>query len=189
MAVVFDLEFTAWQGSLERRWLGPGEFKEVVQIGAVKVDAHTLAQNEAFEVLVRPRINPVLSPFLEQLTGITNAAIAERGVDFEEAYRRFIAFADGAVTCAFGRDDLVFAENIRLYGLGGSPPVPPYINIVPWLRDNGIDMRGLHACDVGPACGAPFKGRKHDALDDARSVADGIAALVARGAHNVFNRP
>ena len=32
---VFDLEYTAWECSMARRWLAPGEFKEVVQIGAV----------------------------------------------------------------------------------------------------------------------------------------------------------
>ena len=36
--IVFDLEFTAWEGSLARHWLAPGEFKEVVQIGAVRLD-------------------------------------------------------------------------------------------------------------------------------------------------------
>jgi hypothetical protein len=30
-AIIFDLEFTAWAGSLESRWPKPGEFKEVVQ--------------------------------------------------------------------------------------------------------------------------------------------------------------
>lgn len=27
--VVFDTEFTAWQGSVERAWQGPGEFREL----------------------------------------------------------------------------------------------------------------------------------------------------------------
>ena len=42
--VVFDTEFTAWQGSMERGWSGPGEHKEIVQIGAVLLDARTLAE-------------------------------------------------------------------------------------------------------------------------------------------------
>ena len=36
---VFDLEYTAWECSMARSWLTPGEFREVVQIGAVKLDA------------------------------------------------------------------------------------------------------------------------------------------------------
>jgi inhibitor of KinA sporulation pathway (predicted exonuclease) len=50
------------------------------------------------------------------------------------------------------------------------------------MTDQGLDMRGLHACDVGPSAGVPFSGHKHNGLDDALSVAAGIAALIARGA-------
>src|SRR5437868_13268780 len=85
-AIIFDLEFTAWEGSLQRHWMAPGEFKELVQIGAVKIDARSFEPLADFEVLAKPRINPVLSPYLEKLTGISNADIAARGVDFAEAY-------------------------------------------------------------------------------------------------------
>ncbi len=186
-AVVFDLEFTAWEGSMARRWLAPGEFKEVVQIGAVRLDADTLEEVAALDLLVRPRINPVLSAYLENLTGVTNARLAVEGVDFAEAYARFVAFADGGVICAFGRDDLVLEENLQLYGIRDAAPMPPYINVTPWLRANGVEPRGKHACHVGPLCGAVFEGQEHDAVADARSVAAGIRALVGRGAENIFS--
>ena len=185
-AIVFDLEFTAWEGSMVRRWLGPGEFKENVQIGAVRLDADTLAEEAALNLLVRPRINAELSAYLETLTGITNARLKAEGIDFEEAYRRFVEFAGGGFICAFGRDDLVLEDNLRLYGIGEHAPMPPYLNAIPFLKANGIDPAGRHACHVGPLCGAEFHGHEHDALDDARSVADGIRALVARGARNPF---
>ncbi|MGH6870727.1 MAG: exonuclease domain-containing protein [Rhizomicrobium sp.] len=185
-ATVFDLEFTAWPGSLARRWLGPGEFKELVQIGAVKLDARTFAPLAEFEAVVRPRVNPVLSDYLVELTGVTNRALAERGVDFTDAYRAFVEFAAGGTVCAFGRDDFVFAENIRLYGIADAPALPPFVNVVPWLHENGIDPLGFHACDVARLCGAEFSGREHDALEDARSVALGIKTLVARGARNIL---
>ena len=35
--VLFDLEFTAWEGSLERGWSEPWEAREIIQIGAVRV--------------------------------------------------------------------------------------------------------------------------------------------------------
>ena len=68
---IFDLEYTAWECSMARSWLTPGEFREVVQIGAVKLDADSFAAQAEFEVLVRPRFNPVLSPYFEKLTGIS----------------------------------------------------------------------------------------------------------------------
>ncbi|HTQ13837.1 MAG TPA: 3'-5' exonuclease [Rhizomicrobium sp.] len=185
-ATIFDLEFTAWEGSLARRWLGPGEFKELVQIGAVKVDAESFEVLEELDVLARPRVNPVLSEYLVALTGITNAALEERGMDFTQAHARFVDFAAGGPACAYGRDDLVFAENFRLYGIRDTPAAPRYIDAVPYLIENGIDPRGFHACDVARLCGAQFLGREHDALDDAHSVRLGLRALVARGARNIL---
>lgn len=187
-AIVFDLEFTSWAGALQGRWLAPGQFKEIVQIGAVRLDAGSLDELAAFNFLVRPRFNPELSDYLVQLTGITNARLAAEGVDFVPAYRAFLDFcADGQV-CAFGRDDLVIAENLLLYGLSAEQPLRHYFNIAEWLRANGIETRGRHACDVGPLCGVEFAGQRHDALADARSVAAGIQALVRRGAENPFAR-
>jgi inhibitor of KinA sporulation pathway (predicted exonuclease) len=183
-AVVFDLEFTAWEGSVAHRWSRPGEFTELVQIGALLVDAHSFAVEAELDLLVRPRLNPVLSDYLVALTGIANEELAARGVDFTDAYDRFLRFADGAVIAAFGRDDLIFETNLKLYGIRNAPPLPRYVNIIPWLIENGIDPKGKNACDVGPLAGVPFVGQKHNALADTGSVLSGIAALVARGARN-----
>ena len=186
MPVMFDTEFTAWEGSMANRWLEPGEFRELVQIGAVKIDAVSLATVAEFEILIRPRFNPVLSDYFVKLTGITNEALKRCGADYREAYDRFIEFVGDDTMAAFGRDDLVLLENLQLYGITDAPPLPRHRNIVEWLRAQGIRTSGLHACDVAEACGASFKGRKHDALDDARSLAMGVRALVARGAPNPF---
>jgi inhibitor of KinA sporulation pathway (predicted exonuclease) len=179
-AVVFDLEFTAWDGSMANRWLRPGEFKEVIQIGAVKVDAG-FAPVASFDALVRPRINPVPSPYLERLTGITNADIAARGADFAEAYAAFRVFCGALPLFAYGRDDLVIADNLRLYGIDAPLPTR-YGNVIEWMAERGIDLRGLHACDVGPALGVPFAGQKHNGLNDAISVAAGMRAALGRKA-------
>ncbi len=182
--VVFDLEFTSWQGSLPRGWNRANEHKELVQIGAVKLDAHSLKIVDEFEMLVRPRVNPALSDYLVGLTGITNEAMSNRGVDFAVAYRAFLDFVGDADIWAFGRDDSIFIDNMKLYGLAMG--VPPYHNVIPWMAKQGIDLSGKHACDVAVAAGVPFAGREHDALSDARSVALGMTALIARGAENPF---
>ena len=188
-ATVFDLEFTAWENSMAQRWLAPGEFTEVVQIGAVKLDVESFALLDEFEILVKPRINPLLSDFLVRLTGITNEALAARGVDFAVAYREFVSFADGGPIIAFGRDDRVLLRNLRLYAIAQAPPIPPYRDVIPWLAEYGIAAHGFHACDVARLCGASFSGREHDALEDSRAVALGIKTLVGRGARNILIAP
>jgi inhibitor of KinA sporulation pathway (predicted exonuclease) len=179
---IFDLEFTAWDGSLARHWLAPGEFKEVVQIGAVRLNRQSLAVEESFECLVRPRFNSVLSPYFENLTGISNARLAERGVDFEIAYRRFLDFAKGGIIAAFGHDEWVLEDNIRLYGLRDLPPLPEFLELRGWFAERGLDPKGLHSCDIGPKLGVPFEGQTHDALCDARSIAAGMKVLIKQGA-------
>jgi inhibitor of KinA sporulation pathway (predicted exonuclease) len=180
--VIFDLEFTAWSDSLTGHWLAPGQFKEVVQIGAVRLETESLAVTASFDCLVRPRINPMLSDYFQNLTGITNVRLAKEGVDFETAYRRFIAFAGGCAIASFGHDEWVLDENVRLYDLKDLAPRPPFLELRGWFDRNGINPKGLHSCDVGPLLGVPFEGQMHDALCDARSIAAGMAVLLKRGA-------
>jgi inhibitor of KinA sporulation pathway (predicted exonuclease) len=181
-AVVYDLEFTAWEGSMANRWSRPGEFTELVQIGAAKVDAQTFAVLDEMDVLVQPRLNPVLSDYLVGLTGITNEEIAAQGVDFTKAYGDFLKFSAGCMTLAFGTDDLIFVDNLRLYGLSGFAPPPPFINLRPWFNANGVPTAKLHSCDVGPVLGVPFEGRPHNALADTKSLIAGLRVLLQRGA-------
>jgi inhibitor of KinA sporulation pathway (predicted exonuclease) len=184
--VIFDLEFTAWDGSMESRWTRPGELTEVVQIGAVKLDAASLKEVDAFEMLVKPRVNPILSDYLVELTGIDNKQLAARGVDFITAYRAFLDFTAAGRTWAHGRDDLILAGNLKLYGWAGALPVLSYSNAVPWFAAQGVDLKGKRACDVAEAAGAIFEGRKHDALADARGVAAGFTAMIGKGSPNPF---
>lgn len=184
--VIFDLEFTAWEGSLQSGWTRPGEFREVVQIGAVKLDPASLKPVDEFEILILPRLNPVLSEFFTTLTGISNEEVARRGVDIITGYRAFLDFATGAPLWAHGRDDLVLAGNLRLCGWDRHFAVANYTNAILWFLEQGVDLRGKHACDVAAAAGAAFSGREHNALDDARGIAAGIRALVDNGAPNPF---
>lgn len=184
--VILDLEFTAWEGSLQYDWRRPGEFREVVQIGAVKLSPGALTPIDEFNMLIIPRLNPVLSAFFCDLTGVTNEHLQARGVDFITGYGAFLEFAAGAQVWAHGRDDLVLAANLKLYGWDRHFPVLNYSNAILWFLEHGVDLRGKHACDVAAAVGAEFSGRQHNALDDARGVAAGIRALIARGAPNPF---
>ena len=189
--VIFDLEFTAWEGSMARGWSTPGEYKEVVQIGAVALDPETFHVTDTLDLLVRPRVNPVPSEYLVALTGITPARLADLGLDFATAYRLFLDFAihhggPGAPCWAYGRDDAIFAANLELYVWKTTARLPDYHDVRPWFAEHGVDLTGKRACDVAEAAGVTFSGHKHDALDDARGVAAGMAALIARGARNPF---
>lgn len=178
---IFDLEYTAWEGSMAHGWLRPGEFREVVQIGAVRLDMAGLRILGEFDCLVKPRFNPP-SPYLERLTGIDATQVARAGRDFADAYADFLDFTAGAPVAAFGHDDRVLDENLRLYGLTPPRPLPPFHDLRGWFAMRGVDPRGRLSCEIAPMLGMPFQGRAHNALDDARSLAQAMEAA-ARRAH------
>ncbi len=103
-------------------------------------------------------------------------------MDFRTAYDRFLAFAGDGPIAAFGRDEKVLEENLRLYGIKDAKPLPLFYDLRGWFAVQGMDPRGRHSCEIGPALGVPFAGRSHNALDDARSLAAGMEVIAARGA-------
>jgi inhibitor of KinA sporulation pathway (predicted exonuclease) len=186
--VVFDTEFTAWAGSVARRWTGPGEHKEIVQIGAVVLDAASLEEHRAFSVLIRPVLNPVLSDYLVGLTGITNECLATEAVDFATGVARFVELAGSRPLYAYGRDDLIIAANAERLGRPKLWPSLPTTNLKDWLLEVGIPLAGVHSGHLAAHVGAAAQGIAHDALVDSRSLAEAVRYLVSKGAPNPFGK-
>lgn len=184
--VLFDTEFTAWRGSMERGWAGPGEHKEIVQIGAVKLDARTLEERATFEILIKPQLNPVLSDYLVQLTRITNERIAAHGVSFVDGLRAFRDFAGRRRLYSYGRDDIIVAANASLRGAADEWPGLTGTNLKEWLLKVGVPLAGIHSGALARHVGSVAQGVAHDALVDARSLAEAVRYLVAKGAPNPF---
>jgi inhibitor of KinA sporulation pathway (predicted exonuclease) len=180
--IVFDLELTAWEGSMARGWSGPGEHREVIQIGAVRLGpAPALDERGAFSVLVRPVLNPVLSEYIVALTGITQAMVDAAGLGFAEAVARFDTFVGGPqpVFCNGGDHDIL-AENAGWHGLPPSAHSPRMRNIRRWLGARlGVGDTAFHSIDVAHLAGGTAQtDRRHDALADARTIAAGLRLLL-----------
>lgn len=188
--VVFDLEYTSWPGSLENNWSAPGEHQEVVQIGAVRLSVPGLTEQSTFNQLVRPHHNPILSDYFVHLTGITNEMIAAKGVSFDLALKSFLAFCDSATIASYGDDRAVLMENIELLGLSVQHPLLPFLNLVPWFADLGVDTTIVSSSGLPAHFGLNSSEKHHDALGDARAIAmalrhlaseeENLAKLIAR---------
>ncbi len=178
--VVFDLEYTAWPGSRERRWSGPGEHREIVQIGALRLD-EDWAEIAVLDVVVRPRLNPVVSAYLTDLTGLTQDRIDRDGVDIAQALDLFAAFADGSrALVSNGADDVVIAENCALFALS-DVLTARHVDARP-LLEAATGRPGLFSADLPALFGMEPAGAAHDAVADARAVAFALARLKERGA-------
>ncbi|MBT6050126.1 MAG: exonuclease domain-containing protein [Candidatus Scalindua sp.] len=113
-AIIYDLEYTTWLKALERAWSGKNEYREIIRIGAISIDLESLQEVEAFDILVKPSANPVLSDYCIKLTDITNKQVQAEGIELHEALRKFIDFVGGKRIFSYGTDIMEILENLRL---------------------------------------------------------------------------
>ncbi len=190
-AIIFDLEFTAWEGSQARRWSAPGEHREIIQIGALRIDAATATELDSFSRLVCPRINPILSDFIIGLTGISQQELERDGLPFEEAHGDFLAFAGDRPLFCYGWDEVVIAENVGLYDLNDRFDRLMTTNLHHFFADAGVPVQnvncGLLIDHLGLA--PPVAGRAHDALYDCRSIRTAARHFMDRGLASPFLTP
>lgn len=185
-AILFDLELTAWEGSMAAGWSRPGECREVIQIGAIRIGpGPDLPELGAMSCLVRPVRNPVLSAYIVALTGITQDAIEQDAIPYPEAQNRLDAFIGAPDIPAYcnGADHEILTENARRHAIA---PPRRLGNMVNFRRHLGLMLRvgptDFHSIQVAELAGASDTAAlRHDALNDVRIIATGLRTLIANG--------
>lgn len=188
--VFYDTEFTTWEGAMENDWSAPGQYREMVQIGAVRFDLDTLTEVDEFQLLVKPVKNPVLSDFFCELTGISNEDVVKTGLSFPDAYHAFLAFVQGDRTACYGWDARVMRENLGFNGMPDSEDDFDSMNIGIWFQGEGAPFgitpktnSGKLAATVGAEMAVI---QEHNALHDARSIAAAYRFMVQKGIESPF---
>ena len=180
--VVFDLEWTAWEGSLARNWSGPGEYREVIQIGAVRLDAAGFDLLAVLDRLVLPVRNPVLSDYIMKLSGLTNERMQAEGVSLETALAEFEAFAGGRPLWCNGGDAAVLRDNCALQALPCPVTTGSIGNLRPMLaRATGLPSSRLVSCELPVLLGIVPAPDRHTGIGDAIAIARALAVLRKRG--------
>lgn len=185
--VVFDLEFTSWPGALEQNWSAPGQLREIVQIGALRLREDRTVVEE-FEVLARPVANPQLSQYFTDLTGIHQERVERDGRPPAEALSDFLRFCEGQATLSYGNDMVVLGENMgwaRARGeeIKSSFLAAAFLNIRPWLNTVAPETAAVNVGRLWEVLGLPkpAAGREHSALFDCYSFAAAIRHLHSSG--------
>ncbi len=185
LTTIFDLEFTAWEGSAARGWSGPDEYREIVQIGAVRVDGgNAFTEVDLFKTYVRPVKNPVLSDYFISLTGITQADVDRHGVSFPEALAAFSEFVgDGAAAVVSnGADHAALDENCALHGIACPIDADRFVDIRPRLaRLLGLATPEVISAKLPSLLRLPSRRKEHDALADALAIAQALRHLRQTG--------
>ncbi|MBF0249321.1 MAG: exonuclease domain-containing protein [Alphaproteobacteria bacterium] len=182
---VFDVEYTAWEGSHARRWSEPWEHREIIHMGAVAVDAGSgFRELAAFEVYVRPTLNPTLSDYICSLTGIDDAKLDAEGVSFPEAWQRFCEFVGPTMPIyANGTDAMVLRDNCWLNNISYTIHLTRTHNLRRILAQAiGIDSAQAISSHLPDLLGLKSMPECHTGLWDARAIVAGLSELRKRGA-------
>ena len=186
--VVFDLEFTSWQGALEQDWGASGQLREIVQIGALRL-REDCSVVEEYEALVRPVVNPQLSAYFTELTGIDEETLDREGLPAAEALGDFLGFCRGQSVLSYGNDMVVLGENVGWARSRGEEVKngfldAHFLNIRPWLNSvapvTSMSNVGRLWQDLGLP--KPATGEEHSALFDCYSFASALEHLRGSGA-------
>ena len=175
MVGIIDLEFTAWEGSWKRSWSEPWEWREIVQIGFIAVDAAlNFEQKFTKEILVNPRINTNLSDYFQDLTGITQANLNLNGVCLKDGLSLLndsIAEVDQIIFN--GQDGLIIRENCELQGIDYPWGNHNFFNFRPLLASTlNLPQSVLVSSDLTSIARINYyRGRAHTALDDCKAIA------------------
>jgi len=182
--ILFDFEYTAWEGSKARNWSEPWEHREIIQVAAVRIAVNeSVTEHESFECLVKPKQNPVLSPYIVQLTGIQQIEIDLCGLYFPQAFSSFFAFChQGKIPLfCYGDDPSVLLENFALNAIE-CPAFPAGVHDIRLVFEQaGIDTRPYTSGTIHRAVGVDFPHAAHNALNDVRSLAVTIQHLMQLG--------
>ncbi len=165
--VIFDLEATCWQDST------PLQKMEMIEIGAVMLDGKSYQAVSDFEHFVKPSINPELSDFCINLTGIKQNKI-NTASDYKTVFGLFLDWiGEGSLKlCSWGKfdNDLFKIENKRINAA------------FPKNFKGHINLKELYskAFNAKPSIGLmealhkrnmTFQGKHHRGIDDARNIA------------------
>tara|TARA_X000000950_G_scaffold278836_1_gene370440 strand:- start:302 stop:886 length:585 start_codon:yes stop_codon:yes gene_type:complete len=114
--ILFDTEFTAWEGSQERNWSLEWEHRELISVSALKVELkeNNLSIIEKFNCLIIPSINYRLSDYIMNLTGIKQVDIEKDGISFKKFIEKFYKFSDNLNLYSYGNDYIEIEENLKL---------------------------------------------------------------------------
>jgi inhibitor of KinA sporulation pathway (predicted exonuclease) len=176
--ILYDTEWTSWEGFMEHDWKETGKYREIIQIGALRV-GENLTEIGSFTTYIKPVKNPELSDYIQELTHITQEKINAEGKTLSEALNAFSQFTNDLPLYSWGDDSGTLKENCELIGI-------PFILthqgtslitlLTPILAKRGIDVNKYTSGTLIKAFGKTG-GRAHDAVNDMRNLLEVLREL------------
>jgi len=175
VVVIWDTEYTSWEGCNENGWNNEkGEYKEIIQIGAIKLDKQEKEILDKFDKVVRPKINPELSDYIKDLTGITQSQVND-AEQFEEVLKHFIEWSNNLNLYSYANDLGVVQRNLELCNIGLELEESCFKDIREFFRSKGVPVDDWNSGNIAQY----FDSSKdllpqHNAYNDARNMAEAV---------------
>jgi len=166
--LVIDFEATCCD-----RGTVPREQMEIIEIGAVMVQAASLQVIGEFQSFIQPVRHCRLTPFCTSLTSIAQQDVDAAPV-FKDAIGNFKAWLQqyaGFVFCSWGDYDFrQLRRDCQFHGLP-NPINAPHINVKRLMAERQGLARKPGLGEAVVLAGLAFSGTHHRGIDDARNIA------------------
>ena len=130
-----------------------------------------------FQSYVRPVKNPRLSEFFTELTGISQEIVDGEGLTYSEALNRFAEWAGESGLYCWGVDLEIMKKNADLVDIAFPLQLERKVDVRSVFEAQGIATRDYNSSTIPKAFGEDPPPSAHDALNDARSIVQGLRAL------------
>ena len=166
--LIIDLEATCCN-----RGTVPREEMEIIEIGAVMVNAVTMETETEFGTFVKPVRNPVLTSFCKELTSITQVEV-DAAPGFLAAMQKLQAwmgpFPDHRFSSWGGYDRTQFVRDCTWHRL--PYPFPEgHLNLKKTFAEAMGLKKHLGMAEAVALLGLKLEGTHHRGMDDARNMA------------------
>lgn len=166
--LVLDLEATCCdKGSIKRHKM------EIIEIGAVMVEAETLMIVDEFQTFVKPVRYPILTPFCTSLTSITQTQV-EQAPGYVNAIlllQKWLSNYPNAVFGSWGDYDYnQFKQDSKFHKV----PFPisyPHINLKKLFSKTQELSEPYGMAEALKLTGMELEGTHHRGIDDAKNIA------------------
>lgn len=166
--IVVDVEATCDDGPLV-----PRAQMEIIEVGAVVLDRHSLEVTDEFQAFVRPVRHPTLTAFCTQLTTIDQATVdaAPGYPEVADALRAWWKPYSPAIWCSWGAyDRKQFAQDSAYHGV--RDPLPGrHVNVKAEFSLRLGTRRRFGMAGALSKMGLELLGTHHRGIDDARNIA------------------
>ncbi|MBE9118811.1 exonuclease domain-containing protein [Lusitaniella coriacea LEGE 07157] len=175
--MVLDLEATC----CDRKTIRRNEM-EIIEIGAVMVEAKNLTAKSEFQTFVKPIRYPILTEFCKQLTSITQEQV-DRAPLYPEAVELFQKWMFQYSNFIFGSwgdyDRKQIEQDSRLYNIP-YPIACPHINLKQLFTTNQKLSRRYGMAQALELAEIELEGTHHRGIDDARNITQLLPYILGR---------